>query len=100
MGYLQGAGMIDYEFAIRAAAVVAAFALVAAPSVVAHSKEAVAWLVSWRSGGGGREEERKPDDAFTVVEMARRLQASGNKRGVELCQQLIDVLLQPEPQRK
>lgn len=90
--------MIDYEFALRTAAVVAAAALVAAPGVVAYAKEAVAWLGSWR--GGEAKQRPGPDDAFTVVEMARRLQAAGNKRGVELCQQLLDVLLQPEPQRK
>jgi hypothetical protein len=92
--------MIDYEFAIRTAAVVAAAALVAAPGVVAQAKEAVAWLNSWRGGEAKRRPVAGPDDAFTVVEMARRLQAAGNKRGVELCQQLLDVLLQPEPQRK
>ena len=90
--------MIDYEFVLRAAAVVAAAALVAAPGVVAYAKEAVAWLGSWR--GGEAKRQPGPDDAFTVVEMARRLQAAGNKRGVELCQQLLDVLLQPESQRK
>ncbi|NDE17076.1 hypothetical protein EBZ80_19320 [bacterium] len=93
--------MIDYEFALRSAAVVAAAVLVAGPSLVAHSQAAVARLRAWgRTGAEGQPVAESKDDAFTVVEMARRLQAAGNKRGVELCQQLLDVLLQPEPQRK
>lgn len=91
--------MIDYEFALRAAAVVAAAALVATPSVVAYAQAAVAWLGTW-GPAAAPPSPQAPDDAHTVVEIARRLQAAGNKRGVELCQQLLDVLLMPEGARK
>lgn len=87
--------MIDYEFALRASAVVAAAALVATPGVVAYAKAALAWVTAKRPVSAPQ-----PDDAHTVVEIARRLQAAGNKRGVELCQQLLDVLLMPEPTKK
>jgi hypothetical protein len=36
-------------------------------------------------------------DAHTVLEIARRLQVAGKTKGVELCQQLIDVMLQETP---
>jgi len=97
VGSLQDAGMMDYEFLLRAAAVVAAAALVAGPSVVAYGRQAVQGLFSsWAGGRAGS----IADDAHTVVEIAKRLQAAGSKRGVELCQQLLDVMLQPEPVKK
>lgn len=34
-------------------------------------------------------------DAHTVLEIASRLKAEGNTKGVELCQSLIDVMLSP-----
>jgi hypothetical protein len=77
---------------------VAAAALVAAPSVVAYAQAAVAWLGAKRPAVATK--PAGPDDAHTVVEIARRLQAAGNKRGVELCQQLLDVLLMPEGAKK
>jgi len=89
--------MIDYEFALRAAAVVAAATLVATPSVVAYAKAAIAWLASKQPSAPA---SAQPDDAHIVVEIARRLQAAGSKRGVELCQQLLDVLLMPEATKK
>lgn len=99
MGRRESGGMMDYEFILRAAAVVAAVALVAAPGVVAYGRPLVQSLFATRS--------RPPvavrptaDDAHTVVEIARRLQSAGSKRGVELCQQLLDVMLQPEPPKK
>jgi hypothetical protein len=90
--------MIDYEFALRAAAVVAAVVLVAAPGVVVYAQTAFAWL--WANRPAVAAKPAGPDDAHTVVEIARRLQAAGNKRGVELCQQLLDVLLMPEGTKK
>jgi hypothetical protein len=90
--------MIDYEFALRASAVVAAAAVVAAPSVVAYAQSALAWVTAKRPSAVTAAPQ--PDDAHTVVEIARRLQAAGNKRGVELCQQLLDVLLMPEVSKK
>ena len=86
--------MIDNEYLLRAAAVVAAAVLVAAPGLVGYAQAAAAWLT--KRAPAVPPVKHGPDDAFTVIEIARRLQASGNKRGVELCQQLIDVLLQPE----
>jgi hypothetical protein len=91
--------MIDYEFALRAAAVVAAVTLVAAPGVVAYAQTAFAWLWAKRQAVAAKPSP-SADDAHTVVEIARRLQAAGNKRGVELCQQILDVLLMPEGAKK
>lgn len=87
--------MTDYEFPLRALAVVAAVALVAGPSVVVYGRKAVQRLIIRQAPEIGLGE-----DAHTVVEIARRLQAAGSKRGVELCQQLLDVLLQPEQTKK
>jgi hypothetical protein len=67
--------------------------------VVAYAQSALAWLTAKRPGAPAASAPQ-PDDAHTVVEIARRLQAAGNKRGVELCQQLLDVLLMPEPTKK
>jgi hypothetical protein len=78
--------MFDVEFVLRAAAVVAAAALVASPSLVA--------IFSWRPKWPTQEEVT--DDAKTVLDIARRLQAAGNVEGVRLCKGLIDVLLKPE----
>jgi hypothetical protein len=36
------------------------------------------------------------DDAHTVIEIARRLQVTGNSQGVSLCQKLLEVLLAVE----
>jgi len=82
--------MFDVEFALRAAAVVAAIALVASPALVAMRPR---WPWSW-SWSSPREEVT--DDAKTVLDIARRLQATGNVEGVRLCKGLIDVLLKPE----
>lgn len=80
--------MFNVEFLLRAAAVVAAVAVVAGPSVVAAVQAALRWRPA--------KAEAAPDDAHTILEIARRLQAAGSTEGVKLCQQLIDVLLKPE----
>ena len=87
--------MIDYENLVRAGAVVAAAALVAGPSVVGFAQAAFSRITN-------RPAPAKPtkDDAHTVVEIARRLQAAGNDKGVELCQQLLDVMLRPEAKKR
>jgi hypothetical protein len=75
------------DFLLRVGAVVAAVAVVACPWLVGQLRKR--WPKSSPSVA-------QPDDAFAVIEIARRLQASGNSRGVELCQQLLDVILIPE----
>lgn len=80
--------MIDVETIVRAGAVVAAVALLAGPHLVAQVRRLAA---TWKPA---KKPEVTADDAHTLLDMARRLQAAGNKRGVELCQQLIDVMLQ------
>lgn len=80
--------MTDVDSIVRTGAVVAAVAVLAGPSVVAKARR-LASLV-WKTPPAAT-----LDDAHTVLEIARRLHAAGSKRGVELCQQLIDVLLKP-----
>jgi hypothetical protein len=75
------------ETLFRAVAVVAAIALVAGPRLVALAKAAFS----------GAEGVSPLTDAHTVLEIARRLQVAGKTKGVELCQQLIDVMLQETP---
>ena len=86
--------MID-DFILRSAAVVAAVAVVAGPSLVAYAKKIVpsgkASAQPAQNQGGVT-----PDDAHTVVEIARRLAKSGNTKGADLCKQLLDVLLSSE----
>lgn len=74
---------------IRTCAVVAAIAVLAGPYLVAK--------VRGLSQGLPRKASEAPEvaDPHVVLEIARRLQAAGNKRGVALCQQLIDVMLSP-----
>jgi hypothetical protein len=81
--------VIDYEFIFRACAVVAAVAVVAGPRLVAAIKK-----VRLPSPAPGKAVEMS--DAHTILEIASRLKVAGNKKGVALCQQLIDVILQPE----
>jgi hypothetical protein len=81
--------MADYAVLVRVAALVAAVAVVAGPWLVAAARS-----VRLPS----RPAAKTPDtlvDAHTVLEIASRLKSAGNSRGVELCQQLIDVMLQP-----
>lgn len=76
------------DFTFRAAAVVAAVAVVAGPYLVAKAKSFAERTKGWKA-----RPQEQADDAHTVIEIARRLQKAGNARGVELCQQLIDVML-------
>lgn len=86
--------MFDVEFTLRAVAVVAAAVLVASPNVVAALRSLLAWRpVSFRAS---QPQPEVTDDAHVVLEIARRLQKSGNAEGVRLCKSLIDVLLKPE----
>lgn len=78
--------MISVDLIVRSAAVVAAVAVVAGPWLVAKAQAATSAVA--------RPSTAVIDDAHTVLEIARRLQDAGLKRGVELCQQLIDVMLQ------
>lgn len=79
--------MLPDGFLIRAGAVVAAAALMASPYLVGLARKY--WPTATPRA------EKQPDDAYTVIEIARRMQAAGNKKGVALCQQLLDVILSP-----
>lgn len=82
--------MIDVEHILRAAAVVAAVAVVAGPSVVAAVQKAFVWR---QEVSVSKEDVSQIADAHTVLEIARRLQNVGNDEGFTLCQKLIDVML-------
>jgi hypothetical protein len=88
--------MFDVDFTLRAAAVVAAAVLVASPSVVAAVQALLAWRPVSFKVKAARPEPEMTDDAHVVLEIARRLQKSGNVEGVRLCKNLLDVLLKPE----
>lgn len=78
--------MINEAFLLRAAAAVAAVAVVAGPYLVAIAKRGVP----------PQNAAVNPlADAHTILEIARRLQAAGRQKGVSLCQQLIDEMLKP-----
>lgn len=74
---------------IRTCAVVAAAAVLAGPYLVAKVR------VLAKGFQRKAPQSTEVDDAHVVLEIARRLQVAGSKRGVELCQQLIDVMLSP-----
>jgi hypothetical protein len=78
------------DVVLRALAVVAMVAVVAGPSLVAYAK------AIFSSQKGGIKESVMLDDAHTVVEIARRLQKSGNQKGADLCKNLLDVMLSSE----
>jgi hypothetical protein len=88
--------MPDVEFMLRAAAVVAAAALVAGAPLVAAGQALLAWRPVSFASKASKPEPEVTDDAHVVLEIARRLQKSGNVEGVRLCKSLIDVLLKPE----
>lgn len=76
--------MFNVELILRAAAVVAAVAVVAGPYLVARLPAALL------------RRSAEIDDTHTILDIARRLQKAGVTDGVKLCQQLLDVLLKPE----
>lgn len=79
--------MLPDGFLLRAGAVVAAALLMASPYLVGLVRQ------YWPTAK--LRTAKQPDDAYTVIEIARRMQAAGNKKGVALCQQLLDVILSP-----
>ena len=83
--------MINAELILRAVAVLAAVAVVAGPSLVATVRKALVWRPAVPQGQEA--EVTSLADAHTVLEIASRLKGEGNTEGVELCQQLIDVML-------
>lgn len=80
--------MMDYDFAIRAGAMVAA-AVLATPRLVAAARAAASALPAAKSAP----QEGLTKDAHTVLEIAQRLRAAGLNKGVELCKQLLDVMI-------
>lgn len=89
---------IDNETLIRAGAVVAAIALVAGQRLVEYAKAAVQRLR--QSTTVAKKVTTSGDDTHTVLEIARRLKEAGNTAGVALCQQLLDVMLNPRESGK
>jgi pseudouridine-5'-phosphate glycosidase len=83
---------LDNETLIRAGAVVAAIALVAGQRLVDFAKATVQRV--WKKAPVSQVVTR--DDTHTVLEIARRLKDAGNTAGVALCQQLLDVMLNPK----
>jgi hypothetical protein len=82
---------MEHETLIRASAVVAGVVALAGPRLVA--------LVSQiRIPVPAKAPERTDPmkDAHTILEIATRLKQSGCEKGVALCQQLLDVMMQPE----
>jgi hypothetical protein len=75
---------MDYDFIIRAGAVVAGVALLAGPRLVAVAK-------TFRLPVAAKEDVMA--DAHTILEIASRLKTAGNLKGVELCKSLIDTIL-------
>lgn len=77
---------MDYDFILRACAVVAAAALLAGPRLVAVAKAVRLPAVAAKAVD-------PLADAHTILEIASRLKAVGNGKGVELCQAIIDTML-------
>lgn len=86
---------MSHEFLLRAGAVVAAIALLAGPRLVAAISQAVA-----TRRGRQVTQAASMADAHTVLEIASRLRSAGNAKGVELCQQLLEVMLASETEPK
>lgn len=86
---------LDNDTLIRAGAVVAAVALVAGQRLVEYAKAAIQ-----RLRRVAPEVKVSRDDTHTVLEIARRLKDAGNTAGVALCQQLLDVMLNPKESGK
>lgn len=81
---------MDYEFLIRAGAVVAASVL-AAPRLVAAVRGAASLLPAAAKENATQDSLTK--DAHAVLEIAQRLRAAGLNKGVDLCKQLLDVMI-------
>lgn len=85
------------ELVLRIVAGMAALALVASPVVVAGWKQAQAWYA-------GRPPASTPDPALAdmrlVLEIANRLRLAGCADGVELCEQLLKVMLSVTPPKR
>jgi hypothetical protein len=81
---------MDYEFLIRAGAVVAASVL-AAPRLVAAVRGAASLVPTAAKENATQDSLTK--DAHTVLEIAQRLRAAGLNKGVDLCKQLLDVMI-------
>lgn len=82
---------MDYDFVIRAGAVVAASVL-AAPRLVAAVRRASS-LLPTAAKENAPAQDSLTKDAHTVLEIAQRLRAAGLNKGVDLCKQLLDVMI-------
>lgn len=88
---------MDHELLIRSGAVVAGLAALAGPWLVGVAAKV---RIPALPQGGGKGPESLMKDAHTILEIASRLQQAGCDKGVALCQQLIDVMLQPKEPSK
>lgn len=84
--------MLDGVDVVRVGAAVAAACAITSPYLVAAARRAGAWL---RATAATKEASTETGlaDMKTVLELANRLKVAGNSKGVELCQQLLDVML-------
>jgi hypothetical protein len=86
---------MDNETLIRAGAVVAGIATLAGPWLVGVAKK-----IRVPSPAKATERIDVLKDAHTILEIASRLKEVKCDKGVALCQQLIDVMLQPSEPAK
>ena len=79
---------------IRVAALVAAVGVVAGPALAAlAAKVKAAWKDRALEGAGETTAAVTGKDLHIVLDLATRLKAAGCMAGVELCQELLDVML-------
>lgn len=89
---------MDVPLLVRIAAAVAALAVVVGPWLYAAGKAAIDWYRSRPAAPAPAPQAAGVTlaDMRTVLELANRLKAVGCTDGVELCKQLLDVLLTPK----
>jgi hypothetical protein len=84
---------------LRLAAGLAAVALIAAPAVMAALAQGKSWLDS-RPAPAPAPAPKAPGvsvgDMRVVLDLAMRLKGIGCTAGVELCKQLLDVMMTPK----
>jgi len=85
---------MNYDFALRAVAGLAALVLIGPPAVAGLVGAARKWGTPfWESEKTSG--LSSVSDMRIVLDLASRLRENGNTAGVHLCQQLLDVMLAP-----
>ena len=87
---------MDVPLLVRVAAAMAALAVVVGPWLYAAGKAAIERVRSRPAAPAPQAAGVTIADMRTVLELANRLKAVGCTDGVELCKQLLDVLLTPK----